>query len=134
MFERHEIEALAVGARMVEAWAGPPLAASARAAFDLVHTAIGDGRRLTIRYAAPDGSVSTRSIRPLALAFWGKTWTISAYCELRRDFRSFRLDRILAVEAGEPFAADPALSLDAVHGAGAVSERNRSRLNGYGFL
>src|ERR1700761_9839455 len=32
MFERHEIEALVVGARMVEAWAGPALASSARSA------------------------------------------------------------------------------------------------------
>ncbi|TXH82382.1 WYL domain-containing protein, partial [Thauera aminoaromatica] len=25
---------------------------------------------------------------------WGQTWTLGAWCELRGDFRSFRLDRI----------------------------------------
>jgi predicted DNA-binding transcriptional regulator YafY len=147
MFERHELEALAVGARMVEAWAGPGLATSARAAlakirgavpaalvphlddvrvlapslgpkpglaaFDVVHEALGDGRRLAIRYAAPDGAESQRTIRPLALAYWGKTWTISAWCEARKDFRSFRLDRIRDARLGDPFPADPARSLDA---------------------
>jgi predicted DNA-binding transcriptional regulator YafY len=28
------------------------------------------------------------------LYFWGDVWTLAAWCELRRDFRNFRLDRI----------------------------------------
>jgi predicted DNA-binding transcriptional regulator YafY len=27
--------------------------------------------------------------------FWGGAWTLGAWCELRSDFRSFRLDRIV---------------------------------------
>jgi predicted DNA-binding transcriptional regulator YafY len=26
--------------------------------------------------------------------FWGRTWTLAAWCELRDDFRNFRLDRV----------------------------------------
>lgn len=37
---------------------------------------------------------SCRTLRPLGLYFWGKVWTLAAWCELRTDFRSFRLDRI----------------------------------------
>ena len=35
-----------------------------------------------------------RHIWPLALYFWGYTWTLGAWCEHRQDFRNFRLDRI----------------------------------------
>jgi predicted DNA-binding transcriptional regulator YafY len=147
MFERHEIEALVTGARMVEAWAGPGMAASARAAlakirgavpaalaghvdeapifistygarpglaaFDHVHKAIGEGRRLAIRYSAADQAPSQRTIRPLGLYFWGRVWTLAAWCELRTDFRSFRLDRIEESTLADPFPADAAISLEA---------------------
>ncbi|MFT7221533.1 MAG: putative DNA-binding transcriptional regulator YafY, partial [Candidatus Azotimanducaceae bacterium] len=33
-----------------------------------------------------------RILRPLILYFWGKTWTVGAYCEMRQGFRSFRVD------------------------------------------
>jgi predicted DNA-binding transcriptional regulator YafY len=33
-------------------------------------------------------------VRPLALYFWGPVWTLAAWCELRQDFRNFRVDRI----------------------------------------
>ena len=35
-----------------------------------------------------------RTVRPLALAFWSGVWTLAAWCETRRDFRNFRMDRI----------------------------------------
>ena len=38
--------------------------------------------------------VSERVVWPLALAFWGATWTVTAWCEGRDDFRSFRVDRV----------------------------------------
>ncbi|BDE04967.1 hypothetical protein WPS_02430 [Vulcanimicrobium alpinum] len=40
MFERHEIEALVVGVRFVEAWCGPGLAASARSALARIRGAV----------------------------------------------------------------------------------------------
>jgi predicted DNA-binding transcriptional regulator YafY len=147
MFERHEIEALVTGARMVEAWAGPALAESARSAlakirgavpqalaahlddsrifigsfnerpgrdvFDHAHRAIGENCRMLIRYAAPDGPISDRTVRPLGLYFWRGVWTLAAWCELRTGFRSFRLDRIESSTLGEPFPADAATSLEA---------------------
>jgi predicted DNA-binding transcriptional regulator YafY len=35
-----------------------------------------------------------RRVRPLALTFWSGVWTLAAWCELRDDFRIFRIDRI----------------------------------------
>ena len=37
---------------------------------------------------------SERTVRPLCLAYFGPVWLLSAWCELREDFRTFRLDRI----------------------------------------
>jgi len=37
-------------------------------------------------------------VRPLGAFFWGRLWTLTAWCELREDFRSFRLDRIHGLE------------------------------------
>jgi predicted DNA-binding transcriptional regulator YafY len=43
-------------------------------------------------------------VRPLGLWFWGKVWTLAAWCELRNDFRAFRIDRIATVNhAGHTF-------------------------------
>ena len=40
-------------------------------------------------------------MRPLGLWFWGKVWTLVAWCEFRDDFRLFRIVRIgSAAEAG----------------------------------
>ena len=48
--------------------------------------------RISLRNA--QGQVTIRAIRPLHLEYWGRIWTITAWCELRSDFRTFRLDRI----------------------------------------
>jgi predicted DNA-binding transcriptional regulator YafY len=45
-------------------------------------------------YVDEAGGRTRRTIRPLGLFFWGKVWTLVAWCELREDHRSFRLDRI----------------------------------------
>lgn len=55
-----------------------------------------DGRRMaSIAYESLDGEPSERDIRPLGLFFWGRVWTLLTWCELRQDFRSFRVDRIV---------------------------------------
>ena len=37
---------------------------------------------------------STRTVRPLSLAYFGPVWMLAGWCDLRDDFRTFRLDRI----------------------------------------
>jgi predicted DNA-binding transcriptional regulator YafY len=133
MFTLSEIEALAVGARMVEAWGGPVLAEGARTAIEKIVAALPPDRRLAVektRLYAPSfhvdgramrqlesvreaigarrvlrldyrdsgGKASERDIWPLALYYWGRTWTIGAWCETRVDFRNFRVDRISGLE------------------------------------
>ena len=50
--------------------------------------------KLQMDYLDLSEESSQRTIRPLACMFWGPVWTLAAWCELREDFRSFRVDRI----------------------------------------
>ncbi|HTD34501.1 MAG TPA: WYL domain-containing protein [Candidatus Elarobacter sp.] len=76
------------------------------------HRGIAERRRLAIAYANEDGTLTQGTIRPLGLYFWGKVWTLAAWCELRTDFRSFRLDRITEPSLTEPFTDEPDKTLD----------------------
>ncbi|MDH3792703.1 MAG: WYL domain-containing protein, partial [Rhodospirillales bacterium] len=63
-----------------------------------------------VRFAYRDGEgrPTARSVRPLALSFYGPVWLLASWCELRRDFRSFRLDRMAGLEVpGETFRPEP---------------------------
>ena len=60
----------------------------------IVRTALDSQEKLDVHYTAIGGDISERVIRPLILYFWGKTWTLGAWCELRDGFRSFRVDRM----------------------------------------
>lgn len=60
----------------------------------LLRRAIADQRKLRFAYTRADGEASTRVIWPLGLFFWGMTWTLGAWCELRGEYRSFRPDRM----------------------------------------
>lgn len=68
-----------------------------RAPMSTLRQCISGQRRLRIAYARADGVASERTIQPVGLVFWGETWTLGAWCELRGDFRSFRLDRIASL-------------------------------------
>jgi predicted DNA-binding transcriptional regulator YafY len=143
MFSHNEIEALVIGARMVESWGGPTLAQGARSALSKIAAALPKDKRTTLessRLFSPDFFInpqmgaqmdvlrkaidghryvqldyrdvneknSQRRLRPLGLFFWGGAWTLGAWCELRNDFRNFRLDRIVSsVVHDERFADEP---------------------------
>jgi predicted DNA-binding transcriptional regulator YafY len=69
-----------------------------RARLDALEAAVDGLDRLSIQYEALEGAETTRIVRPLGLWFWGKVWTLVGWCELRDDFRMFRVDRIAAME------------------------------------
>jgi predicted DNA-binding transcriptional regulator YafY len=50
--------------------------------------------RLFLDYRDASEQGTERIVWPLTLLYWGKTWTLGAWCELRQAFRSFRIDRI----------------------------------------
>lgn len=53
--------------------------------------------KVSLQYSRADGKASERIIWPLGLFFRGSAWTIGAWCELRKNFRIFRLDRIASL-------------------------------------
>ncbi len=54
-------------------------------------------RKVSFDYVRADGQHSNRIVHPLGLFYWGRVWTLVAWCELRDEFRHFRLDRMEAV-------------------------------------
>ena len=148
-FNGEEVEALVLGARMVQAWADDELAQAASSALTkieavvpeplrsvvsnsalfaprgawargmaaelgLLRRAISDRRKLRFRYARENGEASERVVRPLGLFFFGAKWLLASYCELRADYRSFRIDRMDAHEVlPDTFDAADGVGLDA---------------------
>jgi predicted DNA-binding transcriptional regulator YafY len=136
MFKEQEIEALVLGARIVESWADNELAEAATdaiakieaviperlrgymantallapgvhfmepIAFDLadLRRAVRNQRKVRFRYTDVIGQGSERTVRPLSLAYFGPVWVLAAWCELRLDFRTFRLDRMVDFAVSE---------------------------------
>ena len=74
--------------------------------------AIESRRKLHLRYLDLKDAPSVRVVRPLGCFFWASTWTLAGWCELRDDFRNFRVDRIEAVTpTGEGFRDEPGKTL-----------------------
>jgi len=146
MFDREEIQALVLGARIVRQFGDPALARASESILAKVASVLpkelepiladtrlyvpsilsggrsADGlaiarealvarRRLRFRYANERGDASERTVRPLGVFFWGRTWTLAAWCEMRTAFRHFRLDRISAPSIGDAFDDEPGRTL-----------------------
>ncbi|WP_323760763.1 YafY family protein [Maricaulis sp.] len=127
-FSFEQLDALALGARLVKATGDRDLASAANEAlakiehalpdshrqrlrdvplfaaflddtvrpeaFGPVRNAIANKRKLRVRYQSLADDTTIRVIRPLALTCFGRVWLLSAWCELRNDFRHFRTDRV----------------------------------------
>jgi len=129
MFNRDEMAALVIGARIVSAWGGVKMALAAQEALvkieavlpreaqgsliqtpvyaldfqmgeklrhrlDILDDAINRKTLLEISYFDAANDQTKRAIEPLGLYYWGKVWTLVAWCQMREGFRSFRIDRI----------------------------------------
>ena len=73
--------------------------AAEREQVDRLHQAIDEHRLVRFSYVRGDGTGSLRDVEPICLAFWGQSWTLGSWCRTRQDFRTFRLDRMAAMEA-----------------------------------
>ncbi|NDW44363.1 YafY family protein [Ruegeria sp. PrR005] len=62
-----------------------------------IRAAIKARQKLRLSYRRIDGELTERVVRPLHMEYWGRVWTLTAWCELREGFRVFRIDLIEAV-------------------------------------
>lgn len=92
----------------------PPVGLPPRALQTLqtLREAAQERRKVRIRYTDLSERASERSLRPLGCFYWGKVWTLAAWCEQRNDFRSFRIDRVSSVQTlDERFRDEPGRTL-----------------------
>jgi predicted DNA-binding transcriptional regulator YafY len=69
-------------------------------------------RVVQLDYESLQGAASQRRVRPLGVFYWDHVWTLASWCELRRDFRNFRVDHIRALhDSGEAFRDEPGKTL-----------------------
>lgn len=131
MFTADEVDAIAVGARLVRRVRDPVLQKAANSVLAKVTTALpgvprsglleapfyvssGDAetpkgvdlaelrrairetRKVRIAYADAQGSRTDQIVWPVAMAYYVDVTVLGAWCELRNDFRHFRVERITA--------------------------------------
>ncbi|MBO0902400.1 helix-turn-helix transcriptional regulator [Jiella sonneratiae] len=86
----------------VQLLVGTPATGSARV-LDAIREAIRKEEALIIAYSDKKGAASERAIWPVIVGFFDTAEVVAAWCELRQDFRHFRLDRIEQIApAGRP--------------------------------
>lgn len=87
-----------------------PFASAARG---LSHTAtlraaIKARQKLHLVYHGIDNTLTEQTIRPLHMEYWGRVWTLTAWCERSDAFRVFRVDLIEEARAlPELFVDEP---------------------------
>jgi len=72
----------------------PQRAGAVRLGFGTLYTAAERRHKVSLSYTDPEGRSTERVVWPLAVFFAGDSWSGLCWCELREDFRSFRLERI----------------------------------------
>lgn len=79
-----------------------------RETLEQLRGAIEGNQKIEVAYRDEKAQVTERRLRPMALLFWGNVWTLVAWCELRVDFRSFRVDRFQSLRIlDERFVPQP---------------------------
>jgi len=82
----------------------PSRDADARHDLAPIRAAIRSEQMVVLDYADVKGEHTRRTIWPIALAFFENSRVLAAWCELRQDFRHFRIDRIIALhETGQRY-------------------------------
>ena len=69
---------------------------------------IRDRRKVQMIYSDERQHQTNRTVRPLALLFFNPVWLLTGWCELRHDFRNFRLDRMQSLTTNDETFEDEA--------------------------
>jgi predicted DNA-binding transcriptional regulator YafY len=77
-----------------------------RALLQQLREAAQQRRLCDMQYCNAAEQRTQRRVRPLGVFYWGKVWTLAAWCETRSDFRNFRVDRIEQLDVLEQRYSD----------------------------
>lgn len=81
--------------------------------FGVLRACINSHTKVRFHYTRADGTQRTRTARPLGLFYWGRSWTLASWCEYRRGFRNFRIDRMDEVrKLNATFQPEPGRTLN----------------------
>jgi len=70
---------------------------------EMLRQTIRKEQKLFIHYSDENAHDSERIIRPIAIVYYVEAMVLVAWCELRNDFRHFRVDRIAVCELLEEY-------------------------------
>lgn len=99
VFGKIEVNRVAIGSLQVSDWGidSAPHLVNLRAA-------IRDESKLRITYRSLSEITESRVILPIILTYYAEVAVVTAYCQLRSDFRNFRVDRMQEIAlTGEDF-------------------------------
>ena len=77
----------------------PPQSAPPEAWLPALRRAIRAERKVVLDYGDANGEATRRTVWPFAVGFFQHSRLLAAWCELRRDFRHFRADRVRHLQA-----------------------------------
>jgi len=79
-----------------------------------IRATIRDRQKIEIDYVDLKDQTSTRTVKPIAIIYFIEATLLAAWCELRQDFRHFRVDRIERVALLDVHFAEEADKLRAL--------------------
>lgn len=78
-----------------------------------LQSAISNRHVIEIEYRNVNGVVSNRRIEPIGLVFYGMAWHLIGWCQLRSDYRDFKVVRIVQLKGAHiPFKNATHITLD----------------------
>ncbi len=66
-----------------------------------IRQALREQRKITFDYQDKQGKVTSRTVLPINIGYFESLRLLAAWCELRQDFRHFRIEKMQAVSIGD---------------------------------
>ncbi|NDC43367.1 MAG: YafY family transcriptional regulator [Chitinophagia bacterium] len=107
--QREALEKLSEGMRMKV----PDCVVNQAQFIPVLQEAITNRTIVQLHYKNNKEEISTREIEPIGLVFYSMFWHLIGWCHLRKDYRDFRILRIIdAANTGKPFTHTSHMPLD----------------------
>jgi len=81
-----------------------------RETFEKLKSAVIKRHAISFSYLSSYGEMTSRVVYPLKLVFKSKAWYVQAYCLLKKDYRTFKVSRMLHMEVLEEGFAEKVFS------------------------